>query len=171
MSFSFKESKSASAFSFPLRYTEVLLYAALYTGEISYRLPTLCTVRFQEPSFFFSHVSFSTSKQKELSLTSPRRIFSSNSSPKAVFGASNRYFNPFSSTVRTKEPSPYLLRASIPLFSLWFINANTSLWAMTPSRAPLSMTSSNERPSDATPKRRAYPSTVRFSSHSPVNCT
>jgi hypothetical protein len=45
-------------------------------------------------------------------------MLSSSSSPRAVFGASNRYFTPESSIDNSKLPTPYLLLARTPLSSL-----------------------------------------------------
>ena len=75
-------------------------------------------------------------KQKELSLISPRRMFSINSSPNTVLGASKRYLSPLLSTERVKEPCPFWLLAKIPLLWSWFKSAKTSLLAKTPSSAP-----------------------------------
>ena len=51
-------------------------------------------------------------------LISPLFKPSRSSSPKAVFGASKLYLNPFSSIYKVRLPAPLLLLASTPLSSL-----------------------------------------------------
>lgn len=106
----------------------------------------------------FHHFSF----PKSLPLHQSKRTLgdlaspdiSISSSPSPVFGASKRYLNPLLSIDNVNEPVPRLHRARIPRLWSWFSNANTSLFSITPSRAPCSITSSKLKPSEDTPKAK-----------------
>ena len=141
---------------------------------MSYNLSIFIIVRYIIPSslYHFSEPSsLLTVKQNELPVISPRFMYSSNSLPACVFGDSNEYFNPMSSSSNFNEPTP-LFEQARTLLSSWSNFANTSEFAIVSSViAPLCMVSIHPIFLDGESNTTAYPlTTLSVDSICSLNC-